>query len=147
MGFHIANDNKAQIFLYTCCTIRAVHLDMVLQILKCLFAWRGLPRQFVSDNGKTFKAAAKMIDTIIHHQDVQQYLSRVGVQWHFTLKEVHGGMGCSRKWYEWRSTAWRKLLASPHYHLMSWSQSWLRWKVSFILGASHTQPHMTSSNL
>ena len=40
----------------------------------------------MSDNGNTFKAAAKLIDSIIHHQDIQQYLSGVGVRWLFNFE-------------------------------------------------------------
>ncbi len=60
---------KVWICLYTCCVVRAVHLDLVpdqttpafRRSFKRFVARRGLPRQIVSDNGKTFKAAAKAI--------------------------------------------------------------------------------------
>ena len=88
-----APDHKVWICLYTCCVTRAVHLDIVsdlttaafLRSLKRFSARRGLPRLFVSDNGKTFKAASKAIKEIMQHQDVQQYLSGVGVEWRFNL--------------------------------------------------------------
>lgn len=74
---------KVWICLYTCCATRAVHLDNVsdmsaqtfIQSLKRFYARRGLPRQFVSDNSKTLKAAAKMTETTVSQKDVQQYLS------------------------------------------------------------------------
>ena len=104
---HNADDGKVWICLNTCCVVRAVHLDVVPNLttpafnhsLKRFSARRGLPRQFVSDNGKTFKAAARLIDTIIHHQDVQHYLSGVGVRWLFNLERAHGGVVCLRGWY------------------------------------------------
>jgi len=37
----------------------------------------------MSDNGKTFKAAAKVINTIVHHQKVQYYVTDLGVEWLF----------------------------------------------------------------
>lgn len=60
---------KVWICLYTCCVVRAIHLDLVsdqttpafLLSFKRFVSRRGLPRQMVSDNGKTFKAAAKAI--------------------------------------------------------------------------------------
>ena len=59
--------------LFTCYVTRAVHLDTVLdqstlaftRCLKRFVARRGLPRRFISDNGKTFKAASKYLDTMI----------------------------------------------------------------------------------
>lgn len=47
----------------------------------------------ISDNGKTFKAAAKVIESAVNHEDVQQYLSSLGVQWVFNLPNApfHGG--------------------------------------------------------
>ena len=90
------NSKKVWICLYTCCATRAVHLDVVpdmsattfIQSLKRFCARRGLPCQFISDNGKTFKAAAKVIDAIIGHKDVQQYLSQVRVKWSFNLEKA-----------------------------------------------------------
>lgn len=42
----------------------------------------------VSDNGKTFKAAAKVIQSIVSHDNVQQYLAGLGVQWIFNLPKA-----------------------------------------------------------
>lgn len=43
---------------------------------------------FVSDNGKTFKAAARAIDIIMRDKEVKQYLSAVGVEWSFNLERA-----------------------------------------------------------
>ena len=75
---------------------RAVHLDLIadlstptfLRCLKRFTARRGLPSKMISDNGKTFKAAAKVIEAIVSHEDVQQYLSGLGVQWVFNLPKA-----------------------------------------------------------
>ena len=88
-----ASESKVWICLYTCCVIRAVHLEVVpdlttaafLRSLKRFTARRGLPRRFVSDNGKTFKAASKTIKAMMQHEEVQQYLSGAGIQWTFNL--------------------------------------------------------------
>ena len=85
---------KVWICLYTCCVVRAVHLDIVPDMstqtficsLKRFAARRGLPRMIVSDNGKTFKAAAKLLKAVMTHEDVQQYLAGVGVDWVFNLE-------------------------------------------------------------
>ena len=54
---------KVWLCLYTCCVMRAVHLDIVCDMTTAAFlrsfkrftSRRGLPRKIVSDNGKTFK--------------------------------------------------------------------------------------------
>ena len=40
------------------------------------------------DNGKTFKAVAQAIDTLMHHEDVQRYLAGIGVEWVFNLERA-----------------------------------------------------------
>ena len=60
---------KTWICLYTCCVVRAVHLELVMDLttptflrcFKCFVGRRGLPRMMVSDNRKTYKVAAKSI--------------------------------------------------------------------------------------
>ena len=84
-----AEDNsKVWICLYTCCVVRAIHLDIVpdlttqafIRSLKRSSARRGLPKKFVSDNGRTFKAAARTINAILQHEDVKQYLCGRGIE-------------------------------------------------------------------
>ena len=63
---------KVWIRLFTCCVVRAVHLELVMDMttptfLRCFRRFigrRGLPKQMVSDNGKTFTAAAKTIQDV-----------------------------------------------------------------------------------
>ena len=90
---HDGTQRKVWICLYTCCITRAVHLDLVPDMTSQTFLWslkrftarRGLPHKIVSDNGKTFKAAAKAIHAVVAHADVQKYLSGVGVKWVFNV--------------------------------------------------------------
>ena len=89
---------KTWICLYMCCMTRAVHLEIVpdmtasafIRSLKRLSACRGLPRKFVSDNGKTFKAAAQIIciETMMQNEKVQQYLSETRVEWLFNIEKA-----------------------------------------------------------
>ena len=92
---------KVWICLYTCCTVRAVHLDLVpdlttssfLRSLKRFSARRGLPRRIISDNGKTFKAASKVIQAIVNSQETQEHLTDLGVEWKFKIpRSVRGAM-------------------------------------------------------
>ena len=91
-----AQGNKVWICLYTCCVTRAVHLDIVpdlstetfIRCIKRFAARRGLPRKFISDNGKTFKAAAKRIKAVFSQEVVQTYLSGLGVEWTFNIEKA-----------------------------------------------------------
>ena len=87
---------KAWICLYTCCVIRAVHLDVVsdlsiqtfLNSFRRFTARRGFPVKLISDNGKTFKSAAKVISKILTHHDVKQHFSGLHVTWSFNLERA-----------------------------------------------------------
>ena len=80
-GHKEAEGNKVWIFLFTCCVTRATHLELVLDLstatfilcLKRFVAGRSLPK-IVSDNAKTFKAAAKAIEAILNHADLKDHL-------------------------------------------------------------------------
>ena len=88
--------SKVWICLYTCCVVRAVHLDIVpnlttsafLRSFKRFTARRGLPRRLISDNGKTFVAAAELIKATTIDEEVQGYLAGVGVEWQFNLERA-----------------------------------------------------------
>ena len=92
----LTRSKKVWICLYTCCVTRAVSIDIVpdlstdtfIRSLKRFCARRGLPRLFISDNGKTFKAASRVIKDIINNEDVKQYLSNVRVEWSFNLAKA-----------------------------------------------------------
>ena len=87
---------KVWICLYTCCVVRAVHLDLVpdmsaqtfLRSLKRFTARRGLPSRVISDKGETFKAAAKTIQSVVGHPDVKRYFSGLGMKWVFNIPKA-----------------------------------------------------------
>ena len=66
--------SKVWLCLFTCCVVRAVHLDLVpdittttfLRCLKRFVARRGIPRRIMCDNGKTFKCAANVLQDILN---------------------------------------------------------------------------------
>lgn len=80
----------------------AIHLDIVpdmstvtfIRSLKRFTARRGLPRQFVSDNGESFKKAAKMISTARKYNNTCLGLELNG---HSMLHTLHGGEECSKE--------------------------------------------------
>ena len=88
--------SKVWICLYTCCVVRAVHLDIIpnlttsafLRSFKRFTARRGLPQRLISDNAKTFTAAAELIKATTVDEEVQGYLAGVGVEWQFNLEKA-----------------------------------------------------------
>ena len=82
---------KSYVCLFTCASTRAVHLelqkslsaDMFLQAFRRFTSRRGTPRKLISDNAKTFKAAAKEISKISRAEKVQSYFADQGVVWAF----------------------------------------------------------------
>ncbi|XP_065902306.1 uncharacterized protein [Dysidea avara] len=92
----ITDVGKVWICLYTCCVTRAVHLELVpnltaqtfIRSFKRFTARRGFPRKLVSDNGKTFKAAAKTIEKILNQTEVQQFTAGMGLEWCFNLEKA-----------------------------------------------------------
>ena len=71
---HSGPQQKVWICLYTCCVTRAIHLDLVpsltasafMRSLRRFSARRGTPLLIVSDNGKTFKSAAREITKLMN---------------------------------------------------------------------------------
>ena len=83
-----------RICLYICCVIRAIHLEIVMELttqafIRCLqhfTARRGIPVKILLDNGLTFKAADKMMSCIINHPTFKEYFTGACVHWTFNLK-------------------------------------------------------------
>ena len=79
--------------LYTCCVTRAVQLDVVLDLstptfihsFKRFSSRRGLPNLMLSDNGKTFVAAAKVVTKVVTSPKVQGNFEGIGIQWKFNV--------------------------------------------------------------
>ena len=84
---------KVWVCLYTCCVTRAVHLDIVpdmtaeafIRCFRRFTARRGFPLRMVSDNAKTFKAAARAIAATVESSTINDYL---GIQWTFNLERA-----------------------------------------------------------
>ena len=97
-GQGVSDDDsyKVWICLFTCCVTCAVHLELVLDMsaptfircLKCFAARRGLPRKFVSDNGKAFQVAARTLKDMVNQLVFARYLTEVGIEWTFNLEKA-----------------------------------------------------------
>ena len=91
-----AEGNKVWIYLFTCCITRATHLELVLDLstttfIRCLkkfTARKGVPKKIVSDNAKTFKAAAKATTTTLNHIDLKDHLMKLIIDWNFNLEKA-----------------------------------------------------------
>ena len=86
--------NKSYIALFTCCVTRAVHLEVVenlvastfLNCLRRFCARRGTPTLMVSDNAKTFKATAKSLEKIVNDATVVDFLESRRISRRFNIE-------------------------------------------------------------
>ena len=95
-------DRKSYVVIYTCSLTRGLHLEILpnmsceefLMSLKRFIAARGRPKKIISDNGKTFVAAASWMKKVVRNEKLQGYLSEHGVRWQFNLSKASwwGGM-------------------------------------------------------
>ena len=83
---------KVWLYLYTCCTTRAVYLDVVeslnansfIRSLKRFTSRQGTPARIVSDNSTTFTAAAKVLERMFTDSMLEQHLLSHHTHWHFS---------------------------------------------------------------
>ena len=93
-----SSKEKVWVCLFTCVTVRAIHLELVkdmtaeqfLLALRRFIARRGKPTQIILDNAPQFKLAKTAIDkawkeTISHHE-VQSYTANQGIEWNFIVE-------------------------------------------------------------
>ena len=87
---------KVYVCLFTCCSTRAVHLELVpdLSVNSFLLAFRrfvgrrGLPVILITDNAKTFRTSSKEFLKIARSSEVNNYLSSKRVTWRFIVKRA-----------------------------------------------------------
>ena len=89
-------EGKAYLALYACSLTRGVYLDLLtglgtdefLTSLKRFIARRGAPQIIYSDNGATFKAAAKWLRQVQADENVHNYLAQHSIKWQFNLSRA-----------------------------------------------------------
>ena len=87
---------KVYIAIYTCGMSRAVHLDIVPDLTAETFllsfrrftARRGVPLEVKSDNGKTFKSAAKSLQALFDLPTVREHFEQQRIRWTFNLEKA-----------------------------------------------------------
>ena len=93
-----SSKEKVWVCLFTCVTVRAIHLELVkdmtaeqfLLALRRFIARRGKLTQIILDNAPQFKLAKTAIDkawkeTISRHE-VQSYTANQGIEWNFIVE-------------------------------------------------------------
>ena len=114
---------KTWICLFTCYVTRAVHLDVVpdqstqsfIRCLKRFSARRGLPAKFISDNGKTFKAAAKYLKTVFRDEKVKEYLTGLETDWTFNVERAPWWGGAFERIVKSTKRCLRKLIGKAQF--------------------------------
>ena len=89
-------ESKMRMCLFTCCSTRAVHLDVVNKLsvdcfLRCFrrfVSTRGLPQGVNSDHDKTFKGAAEVLWRIMSHPEVTHYFVDLNITWSFNVEKA-----------------------------------------------------------
>ena len=87
--------SKVYICLFTCESTRAIHIELTpslttqafIQCLRRFVARRGFPELIISNNTKTFKAAATQLRKIFIDPDIMSFLLKRKIQWKFNLEE------------------------------------------------------------
>ena len=103
---HTTHSGKAWVCLFTCCTSRAVHSELVtdlspLSFIRCFkrfISRQGIPSHIISDNGSTFKAAAKELKKILDHPQVKHFMSDVHVKRSFNVERAPWWGGSLSEW-------------------------------------------------
>jgi len=62
--------------------------ETFIRCLKRFAARKGMPRKFLSDNGKSFKAAADFLKRVFKDQTVIDLLSTFGTEWVFNIEKA-----------------------------------------------------------
>lgn len=89
-------ESKAYLVLYVCSLTRAVHLDLLKSLevrefipsLKRFIARRGRSKVIYSDNGATFKAAAKWLQKVQKDEQFHKFLADSSIKWQFNLSRA-----------------------------------------------------------
>ena len=70
---------------WSCCQIKQLKF---IKHLKWFIARTGHPRKIYSDNGRTFAAAAKWLNGVVKHEQLQNYLTHQEIRWQFNLSRA-----------------------------------------------------------
>jgi hypothetical protein len=102
-----------------------IHLDAVLdqtilsfiRSLKRFVARRGLPKRFISDNGKTFKATSKYLDTVFKDKVVEEHFGGLGIIWQFNVELAPWWGGAFERLVRSTKRCLKKMIGRAHFSL------------------------------
>ena len=111
---------KVWICLFTCCVTRGVHLEIVPDMtaeafIRCFRRFtsrRGFPCRIVTDNAKTFKAAAKTLEAVLKRPEVKFFFSHINVKWTFNLERAPWWGGVFERMVQTTKRCLRKTIGS-----------------------------------
>ncbi|XP_057377031.1 uncharacterized protein LOC130698388 [Daphnia carinata] len=101
-------DKEVYVLLFTCASSRAIHLEVVddlatktfLEAFRCFTSHHAIPSVIISDNAKTFEAAAKTFQKLFQSAEIQRHFSDRQIHWRFIPK-------CA----PWYGGFWERLIA------------------------------------
>ena len=145
-----AENPKVWLCLSTCCTTRAVHLEIVPDLnastfLHCfrLFTSRcGVLNKMVSDNAKTFKAGSEALRKITSDQRVWQHFSKLNIKWEFNFEKAPWWGGFVERMVGSVKLVSRRHLVGPASPMMSWLPQLLKLNQYLTPNHSHTSMPM-----
>ena len=83
--------------------------------MKRFAARRGILSKFLSDNGKTFKAAAKYIKVVLKDATVKEYLTGLGSEWLFNIECAPWWGGAFERMVKSTKRCLRKMVGRAHF--------------------------------
>ena len=119
-------ERKVWVCLFTCLTIRAIHLELVEdmsaeELILCLrrfMARRGIPRQIISDNAKQFKATRTVLGKawgdIMTDDRVSEFTTFQGIEWKFIIELAPWMGGFYERLVGLTKRALRKTIGNKH---------------------------------
>ena len=120
--------HKIWVCLFTCLTIRAVHLEIAMDLsakefLNCLrrfIARRGLPEKITSDNAPSFKLVCSTFQQVWRQlgntEDIINYCGTYNIEWHFITELAPWQGGFYERLIGLTKMALKKAIGRRHLH-------------------------------
>ena len=116
---------KFSIVLFICYVTQAIHLQTVtsqstlafIHCLKRFIARWGLPKCFISNNGKTFKPGSKYLNNMLKDETAQKFLSGCNITWQFNVEMILWCGGAFERMVRSTKRCLRKLIGCVHFSM------------------------------
>ena len=122
---HRGEEIKVYIYLFTCATSRAIHLEVVPDLSTATFILafrrfagrRSTPQLMISDNATTFQSTSEELKTLTSSEEIRATLNREGVTWRFIPKKAPWFGGFWEHLVGLTKSAIKKVLGRAHISL------------------------------